>query len=78
MLFSTISSISISVDNSNSTSAFFRYACHANSAVEKKRAGSKLLAKTHRKSFTDVFLGVWRRNSLLKYSFPIAKLKREK
>ena len=41
MTFSTISSISISVSNSNSTSVFFKAACHANPGAERNFTGSK-------------------------------------
>ena len=34
--FSTINSISLSVNNSNSTFAIFKHACHANPSADKK------------------------------------------
>ena len=34
--FSTINSISISVNTSNSTSVFFKHVCHANPGADKK------------------------------------------
>ena len=39
--FSTINSISISVNNSNFTSVFFEAACHANPVAERNLKGSK-------------------------------------
>ena len=41
MPFSTINSISISVNNSNFTSVFFKAACHANPGAEGNFTGSK-------------------------------------
>ena len=41
MPFSTINSISISVNNSDFTLAYFRAACHPNPGVEKYFTGSK-------------------------------------
>ena len=48
MLFSTISCMSTSVNKSNPTSPFFRYACPA---VDKNCLGSELLAQIHRLIF---------------------------
>ena len=41
MLFSTFNSISISVNNSNFTSVFFKAACYANAGAEINFTGSK-------------------------------------
>ena len=38
--FSNIFNMSLSVNNSNSTPAFFKHACHANPGTVKKLAGS--------------------------------------
>ena len=38
--FSTINSMSISVNNSNSTFVFFKHSCHDNPVADKKWAGS--------------------------------------
>ena len=40
MLFSTINSISMSVNSSNFTSVFFKAACHAKPGAERNFAGS--------------------------------------
>ena len=45
-LFS-INNISVSVNNSNSTSAFLKYACHANPDADTKRAGSNSFISIH-------------------------------
>ena len=45
--FSTITSISLSVNNSNSTSVFFRHACHANPGADRKCAGSSRYISMH-------------------------------
>ena len=41
MPFSTINSISISINNSNITSVSFKAACHANPGAERNFAGSR-------------------------------------
>ena len=45
--FSTISSTSTSVNNSNSTSVFFKHSCHANPGAHKKCAGSNSYTLIH-------------------------------
>ena len=45
--FSTINSISVSVNNSNFTSAFLKTACHANSRAERSFPGSNLSIFKH-------------------------------
>ena len=45
--FSTINSISISVNNSNFTFVFFKHACHANAGADKKWAGSSPYIPIH-------------------------------
>ena len=45
--FSTIDNISLSVDNSNFTPAFFKQACHANPGADKKWAGSSPYISIH-------------------------------
>ena len=45
--FSTINSISISVNNSNSSSVFFKHACHANPGADKKQARSSSYISIH-------------------------------
>ena len=47
MFFSTISKISILVNNSKSTSVFFKQACHANPGVAKKWARSSSYISIH-------------------------------
>ena len=45
--FSTINSISTSVNNSNFTFVLFKHACHANPGADKKWAGSSLYISIH-------------------------------
>ena len=45
--FSTINNKSVSVNNSNSTSIYFKHAFHANPGADKKRAGSSWYIKIH-------------------------------
>ena len=45
--FSTINSISLSVNNSNSTFVFFKHAYHANPGADKKGAGSSPYSLRH-------------------------------
>ena len=45
--FSAINSVSIFVNNSNSTFVFFKHACHANPGADKKRAGSSSYISIH-------------------------------
>ena len=45
--FSTISNMSESVINSNSTSVFLRHACHANPGADKQWAGSSSYTLIH-------------------------------
>ena len=47
MPFSSINNISISVNNSNSTSGFFKQAYHANPCADKKWGGSSSYISTH-------------------------------
>ena len=47
VLFSIINSISISVNNSNSTHVVFKQACHANPGADTKYTGSGLYFSRH-------------------------------
>ena len=47
MTFSIINNISILLNNSNSTSSFFKNACHANPRADKKWAGSSSYISIH-------------------------------
>ena len=47
MSFSTISNISVLVNNYNSASVFFKQACHANPGADKQLAGSSSYISIH-------------------------------